>query len=435
MEEQFDEKQQEAIERCVDVSERNRIVPITGPAGVGKTTIMRKVYNSLTNAGYRVALCAPMGKAARRIKEATGIPAMTIHKMLEYPHPGERDPKTGKPLNTTDPKRDRFYPLNYDVVLADEYATAHWELHRNILDALPRGGCLRTFGDVNQLKPIEKNKQLAEQPSPFMELIDKFQGVKLETLHRNAGDVAENANRILKGQIPKRLPNADMTLTDKPVDVLRDYVIQQRELGFDFSKIEYQIVTPMRKRWIGTAKLNELLQTVFRPELDGWIELPRHPWAVDKNTVIRVGDKVIWTENDYNILNFDHNRDPIYDEHGNHEAGVFNGETGIVVEVEEEVESFYIDFGDRIVYVPPVIVYETPHGMRTYDPRKSVDLAYAITTHKAQGSEFLHTCYVMNKSCMFMQTRANFYTGYTRSRNVTHVISDQKSLSTAVWRR
>jgi len=103
---ELDPKQMEAVERCCDISRNNRIVPITGQAGTGKTTIMKKVYDELTAAGHKVMLCAPTGKAAKRIKEATGIEAVTIHRLLQYPHPGEVDEKTGKPKKLTLPQRD-----------------------------------------------------------------------------------------------------------------------------------------------------------------------------------------------------------------------------------------------------------------------------------------------------------------------------------------
>src|SRR5215472_10247957 len=102
MEIELDPKQSEAVNTCCDL--RARIVAVTGQAGTGKTTIMRQVYDMLVDKGYRVALAAPTGKAAKRIQEATSIPAMTIHRLLEYTHPGERDPKTGKPYGVSRPR-------------------------------------------------------------------------------------------------------------------------------------------------------------------------------------------------------------------------------------------------------------------------------------------------------------------------------------------
>lgn len=398
---------------------------------------MRSVYYMLVDAGYRVALAAPTGKAAKRIYEATGIRAMTNHRLLEYPHPGERDPKTGKALVTTVPKRHKFNPLLYDVILIDEYRMVNWEVHRNLLDALPRAGCIRMFGDVNQLPPIERTAALRDAPSPFEEMLQQFNGVVLTTIHRQAegSDIVVNADRILKGQIPRRLDDFALLFTDNPLEKLRAYVLDARADGVDFSTIDHQIITPTKKTVVGTVKLNAMLQFVFRPETDGWIELPRHTWAQDKHTRIRVDDKVIWTENDYNLPWLDHDYTPIVDEHGSQVCGIFNGETGTICRVDTELELFYIDVGDRIIEVPPIVTYEDARGnLKQYDPRKSVDLAYAITTHKAQGSEYNTIVYMLNKACLFMQSRSNFYTGVTRARNHVTVISDQRSISATVWK-
>ncbi len=148
----LDETQLAAVERCCDLTQR--VVPVTGAAGTGKTTILQNVYRRLYKQGREVVLCAPTGKAAKRITEATGIQACTIHRLLEYPFPGERDQTTGKALVSTDPKKDRNNPLNYMVVLCDEYAMVSVEVHRNLLDALPNGAVIRMFGDANKLQPI-----------------------------------------------------------------------------------------------------------------------------------------------------------------------------------------------------------------------------------------------------------------------------------------
>ncbi len=410
----FDETQTEAINRCCDISPNNRIVPITGQAGTGKTSLLRAVYHSLTEAGYRVAVCAPTGKAAKRIRELTGLPAVTNHRLLEYPHPGERDPDTGQALLSTDPKRDRRNPLEYDVVLADEYAMTNLEVHRNLMDAMPKG-CFRLFGDVNQLPPIEKNEQLRDKPSPFKRALQLFNGVTLTTIHRQAegSGIVENGALILKGRIPRRNDDWSMAITDKPIDALRAHVMEPG--GTDYSQPNSQIITCVRKSWVGTAKLNALLQTIYRPENDGWIAVPRHPWAADKATFIRNGDKVIWTENDYNL-------------------SIFNGETGIVCDVVEETDEFSIDVGDRVIYIPPSVTYEGPYGVKSYDPRKSVDLAYAITTHKSQGSEYDNVLYIINKSASYMQNRNNFYTATMRARLHVHLIADQRSLGYSTWK-
>ncbi len=409
----FDATQIIAIRRCIDISHTNRIVPVTGQAGTGKTSILQEIHHLLTKAGYRVAVCAPTGKASKRITEVTGIDAVTIHRLLEYPHPGERDPDTGKVLSPTDPKRDRRHPVEYDVVLADEYAMVNLEVHTNLMAALPVG-CFRLFGDVNQLPPIERDKRRMNKASPFRRALKLFDGVVLETIHRQAegSGIVANGALILRGRIPKVNDDWSTKFTDYPVDALRAYI---REVDTDYSIPGNQIITPTRKTWTGTAKLNAMLQSYYRPESEGWISVPRHTWADDKELWLREGDKVIWTENDYNV-------------------GIYNGETGLVCDVVEAEEEFSIDLGDRIVVIPPVVTYEGPHGHKSYDPRRSVDLAYAITTHKAQGSEYKNVVYIINKTASFMQNRNNFYTATMRASEHVHLITDQKSISLSTWK-
>lgn len=422
---ELDLKQMEAIQRCCDVSPTNRIVPITGQAGTGKTTIMKRVYDELTEAGHKVMLCAPTGKAAKRIKEATGIAAITIHRLLQYPHPGEIDEKTGKPKKLTLPQRDINYPLTEEprqekhfhcnVVLADEYAMVNQELHRNLLDALAGGGCIRVFGDINQLPPVETNKLLAAKPSPFTRLLEKFDGIVLDRIHRQAdgSGIISNGDRILKRQMPQRLEDFSLKVTDKPIDALKDFLEEAKARGTDFASVENQIIVPGNRFWTGTHKLNATLQLVFKPDSDKWIELERHEhhWNdVGKSIRVCVGDKVIWTKNNYML-------------------DIFNGETGIVVDVDPEVNMLVVDWGDRLTEIPPALPFTDAHGIeRIMNPQKDCDLAYAVTTHKSQGSEFKEVVYVINKSHAYSLNHNNFYTAVTRARHRVHVIADQKGM-------
>ena len=163
---EFDEKQKKAIELCCDKD--RRIVAITGEAGTGKTTIIKEVYRrlysehdvydrnkNLVKIVPDIVVAAPTGKAAKRIYELTGIPPITLHRLLEYPMTGEIDETTGKPKTHFGPKRDHDNPLDQKIVICDEYAMVNVELHRNLINALPRGGMVRMFGDCNQLEPIE----------------------------------------------------------------------------------------------------------------------------------------------------------------------------------------------------------------------------------------------------------------------------------------
>lgn len=431
----WDESQLRAIQRCSDMQER--IVPVTGVAGTGKTSIIREVYLTLTKAGYSVALCAPTGKAAKRITEATGIPAMTIHRLLEYPFPGERDPATGKALVTTDPKRDRNNPLQYQAVLADEYAMVNREVHRNLIDALPSGGRLCMFGDVNQLKPIEHGKAIGKE-SPFQSALRRFNGTVLDTIHRTqeGSGIAYNGDMILRGRMPLRKPDFKLKITEQPVRELTDAVLDALEDGVNYGTNMGQIISATKKSWIGTYKLNIALQGLLNPiNADARIKLPRHKWDEKLPISVGVGDKVIWTENNYDLRDiwdrFD--ADGVTYIATPPDKVIMNGESGIITEIGTDGE-IAIDLGDRIVNVPTSITIEDSRkNLASFDPRRTIDLGFCITTHKAQGSEWTHVIYMLNRSTMFMQSRHNFYTAVSRARETAMVISDQRSLQNSVF--
>lgn len=413
----WDNEQLEAIAACCDMD--RRVVAITGQAGTGKTSLFREVYRRLTEAGYSVGVCAPTGKAAKRIRETGLDVAVTNHRILEYSHPGERHPTTGKVMGVSSPKRDRSNPLEYDVILADEYAMVNQEVHRNLFDALKVGAKVRVFGDINQLRPIEENKRLQDEPSAFAVLLDKFKGIVLKTIHRqgDGSGIVSNGARIIQGRIPQRLDDFKLTVTDQPVQALSDYVFECMDNDINFADTNNQIIVLGHKSWVGTAKLNATLQNIFRPEKDGWHELPRHPWYGDDKTLrVHVGDKIIQTTNNY-------------------ELEMYNGEVGIILELTDFGEVI-VNFGDREMVIPPILeVPARDGGTRTIDPRKDLELAYAITTHKMQGSEAERVVYMLNKSNLYMQNRNNFYTGITRAKSHVHVISDMRSLSNSVTKR
>lgn len=417
-------KQEEAIAECCNID--NRIVAVTGAAGTGKTTILKKTYDKLKELGYNVVLCSPTGKAAKRIYELTGIPAMTIHRLLEYTHPGDPDPKTGQPVGVSEPRRTRLNPLEYDTVLADEYAMVPDEIHRNLVDALPRGGVLRCFGDDNQLSPVEEDERLRGQPSNFQRILEnannKFVVVRLEQVYRQGKDsgILFNCQNILNRRMPTKNEQWTMKVTDLAVNELRMYVIDQLQNEVDFSTIENQIIVPQNKGGVGTVKLNIMLRDMFHSRSDEHMMLDRKPWVMgegdEKGGQLRVykGDKIIITSNLYDL-------------------NVFNGETGTVIELEQETGEVVVDFGDREQVIPPVLLVQNRYGgTSNIDPRKDIDLAYAITTHKSQGSEYKRGVYIINRSNIYMLNRRNFYTAVSRFKEHVHIIADQRGLAAAM---
>jgi exodeoxyribonuclease V alpha subunit len=420
----FDAKQQEAIDACCDVS--RRIVAVTGKAGTGKTLIMREVHKRLTDAGYLVQASAPTGKAAKRIREVTGLEAMTNHRMLGYGMPIEHeteDEKTGDKktvLISTGPRFKRSNPLPYDTILCDEYAMVNQEIHRNIIDALKAGARVCMFGDVNQLKPIEEDRRLDQQSSAFMVALEKFGGITLDTIHRHdAGSgIAQNGALILAGRPPRPSDDFLVRQTDKPVLAVQEWIEHQLADGHNYSDTEHQIITCMNKSWIGTQKLNLIVQAMFWDRARPFIELPRYRETGVETPPIRVqvGSKVVYTANTYDF------NDGV--------SFAFNGETGTVININHADGSVEVDFGDRTVIIPPLIITVYPDGRAVeQDPRRNIQHAYVLTTHKCQGSEYKHVSYVLNKSTMWAQSRRNFYTAVTRAREHCTVFTDMISLA------
>jgi len=423
---QFDEKQLQAIKLCSDMSKR--IVAITGEAGTGKTTIIKEVYknfveyihNNKSKFGIKpdeqyyiedhIVLVAPTGKAAKRIYEATGIPAMTIHRLLEYPSPGEIDEKTGKALITSLPRRCRENRIKQKIVLCDEYAMVNYELHRNLLDALPNGGVVRMFGDCNQLEPIEESKALKNKPSQFQQMLTRFPCVILNQIHRQAdgSSIITNSHNINKGIMPKRTDDFCINFTTEshtPTSIINN-LLEKDEGYYTQNK---QIISPCKTSWVGTLKLNSMIQMKrFSKIYKEGYPVERHKWDKIQDFKLFIGDKVIFTKNNYDL-------------------GVFNGETGIVVSA-DMYGDITIDFGDKVITIPPqqtIIIYGKPVD---YNPQKDIDLAYVITTHKAQGSEYKEISYIMDRSLIYMCCRKNLYTAVTRAKEKVNIITDLKTL-------
>lgn len=432
----FDEQQEQAIREACDPD--RRLVAITGPAGSGKTLLMKEIAKRLSAVGYTVQASAPTGKAAKRIRELTGLEAMTNHRMLGYGQPlehEETDDKTGDTRIvriSTGPRFTKTNQLPYDVLLCDEYAMVSTTMHRDLIDALKAGARIRMFGDVNQLKPIEEGWQPRDkptEPSPFQVALTKFGGIELKTIHRTAvgSDISENAAAILKGRLPKRLPDFGLQFTSEPVRTLQEHVRASLDGGIDYSTPDHQIITVTNKGAVGTRMLNQTLQSMFwdrtRPPLD----LPRHT-AFDKKEQpqlvrVQIGTKVVCTGNHYDLGDEEH-------------SYAFNGEIGIITDIDWVYGSLTVDFGDRVVVIPPLIVTETKEDKRTVikerDPRKDIDLAYVLTVHKMQGSECRHVTVVLNRSSLWMQSRRSLYTAVTRAREVCTLVTDMPSLTKSV---
>lgn len=408
--------QEEAITNCCDLTKR--VWPVTGPAGVGKTWLIKRIYDNLVAAGYEVLLTAPTAAAARRIWVSTRLPACTIHRALMFSSPGERDPNTGKPTGHSVPKFGANNKLPYDVILGDEYAMVNWETHRALVEAIKPGAVLRPFGDVQQLQPIESKDLDKDRPSPFQEMLQKFTGTTLTNIYRQTeefGDIVDNCQRILKGITPQRTKNYRIAYTDSPVVELERYVMACLEKEIDFSRTENQIITPKNDGWIGIHALNAMLQRCFFDNINAH-PLERHSWDNKKGNSlsINIGDKIVNWKNNYDL-------------------GFFNGEGGHVKEITPD-GVVVIEDEDREIPVPPYQEIVVRGETISWNPQKDLYLGYAKTTHKTQGNEYQHIVYVLNKSAQFVANRSNFYTASSRARKSVQIFTDQRTIWQAVTR-
>jgi len=410
------QEQESAVSMCLDQSER--IIGVTGAAGTGKTLVLGKAYTELRKSmpASAIVLCAPTGRAAKRIQELTGIHAVTIHRLLEFPTPNDPIDLTIKGreeehivvanANTDhEPRRSRSNPIIQKMVFVDESSMIGETLYHQLVNALPARGCIRFFGDNNQLPPVEDGRQ------PFMDVLADKPSITLTLNFRSDDEIVSNAQRILKGSIPQKNSRFEIVYTDKPLQELA--LFAKRD---EFGIATNQIIMPTRTGKFGTQRMNTSLQLKFNPRGDS-LRLSRFT-PEEAPLLVRPHDKFLWIKNDYTLE-------------------LFNGEIGMIDWINAEDGTLGIATPDRQVNVPARIKTYSPYlGHHiNYDPRKQIELGYAITTHKSQGSEFDTVVYCMTRSASFLINRQNFYTGITRAKQRVIVIADRMAMSRAMMRR
>ena len=389
---------------CLDQS--IRIMTVTGRAGTGKTSVLGIAYDETIRqvGGGMVVLCAPTGRAAKRIYELTGIRAKTIHKLLEFPEPDDED-EYGKPI-PPDPRRNRERPLLERVVYVDESSMLSQQLYEQLMAALPPNGRIRFFGDNEQLPPVDKG-------APFEALLKERASKRLNRCFRSDDEVIFNAERIRMGRLPIRNHRFEIIYCENPVKQL---------IGFctnDIVNRTVQIIMPTRNGNYGTNRVNPSLQIKFNPTGD-IIRVDRKAKILQDAPppiALRGGDKFLWNQNDYTLK-------------------LFNGDLGYIDWVNSEDGSLQISTDERQLVIPPFIqVYSPFHGsIIHYDPRKKIELGYAITTHKAQGSEFDTVIYCMSRASPRLLNRRNLYTGVTRARHNVILITDRVAMGLSMRR-
>ena len=353
----LDEHQVEAVKEAV----RNGLLVITGGPGTGKTTTINTIIRYFELEGMDIFLAAPTGRAAKRMSETTGFEARTIHRMLEL---------NGGMEGNAGFERNEQNPLETDVIIIDEMSMVDISLMYALLKAIAAGTRLILVGDVNQLPSVGPGSVLKD-------IIDsnEFHTVKLTKIFRQAStsDIIVNAHKINRGE-PVSLDNKSMDFfflkryeADKIINVTLQLIKQKLPKFVGASEYDIQVLTPMRKGLLGVERLNGILQMYLNPA-DKRKREKEHG-----STIFREGDKVMQTKNNYQLEWEIRSKYGLCIDKG---TGIFNGDMGIIEEINDFAETMTVSFDEgRMVEYPYKLLDE-------------LELAYAVTIHKSQGSEY-----------------------------------------------
>ena len=381
-------EQKRAILECLT----NNITIITGGPGTGKTTIINTLVKLFDSAGFSVALAAPTGRAAKRMEEASGKPAMTIHRLLEFVWSEEEDI-----LNFG---RNEENPLEEDVIIVDEASMIDLMLMDGLLNAVKEGTRIIFTGDADQLPPVGAGNVLRD-----MIASECIPVIRLREIFRQAegSGIVTNSHLINSGEYPEQQSGNDFYIISKTSemsvsDTIRELVGGRIEAGFDFvhSADDIQVLTPTKRGMLGAPSLNAMLQEVINPPAEDKAELRIG------SVTFREGDKVMQLKNNYGA---EWRTDYLSTEG----EGVFNGDMGIVEAIDAEDKTMTVRMDDRVIEYAGDMLDE-------------IDLAYAVTVHKSQGSEFPAVVIpVLNFPPMLM-TRNLLYTAVTRGKKLVIIV-------------
>ena len=358
---ELDKLQKDAVFQAV----QNGIMIITGGPGTGKTTTINTIIQIMESEGFDILLAAPTGRAAKRMSETSGMEAQTIHRMLEIDGGSLDDDKSGMHF-----QRNETKPLEADVIIVDEFSMVDIYMLYALLKAIVPGTRLIMVGDVNQLPSVGPGNVLKDMiKSEFCNV------VKLSRIFRQAAEsqIVTNAHKINAGEQIK-LDNKNMDFfhlernnSQDVINVTIQLIMKNLPPYVDATSYDIQVLTPMRKGELGVENLNKVLQAYMNPKMQGKNEHEFH------GVIFRENDKVMQIKNNYQIKWQKKNRfDDVVDEG----TGVFNGDTGIIKQIIEAAEVVYVEYEEGKI---------VEYGFSDMD---EMELAYAITIHKSQGSEY-----------------------------------------------
>jgi exodeoxyribonuclease V alpha subunit len=371
---------------AVQAALEHKVVVITGGPGVGKTTIISSIVKIFRSKSRSISLAAPTGRAAKRLSEATGQPATTLHRLLEY------DPRTRRFTH------DAMNPLLADLVIVDEASMVDMLLAEALVSAIPPAGRLLIVGDADQLPSVGAGAFLRDTIAS-----QAVHTVRLAEIFRQDGasKIVMNAHRILHGEEPlsgiKDEANADFFVIARNdaehaqrtiVDLVKGHIPDR--FGFSW-QAGVQVLSPMHRGAAGTMALNQALQS----------ELNANASSLERRgTIFRVGDKVLQTKNDY-------------------DRDIYNGDIGFVEQIDSEQRELVVRFDDKLVELDDAALDQ-------------LTLAYAISIHKSQGSEYPAVVLPLLTSHFVMLSRNLLYTAVTRAKKLCVLVADPKAIRLAL---
>ena len=424
---ELDEHQVEAVKEAV----RNGLLIITGGPGTGKTTTINTIIRYFESEGLDIFLAAPTGRAAKRMSETTGFEARTIHRMLELTGGMVDETSTGSGMTAAARagagstgngmggagihfERNETNPLETDVIIVDEMSMVDISLMYALLKAVAAGTRLILVGDTNQLPSVGPGSVLKD-------IIDseQFHTVKLTKIFRQAStsDIIVNAHKINRGErISLDNQSRDFFFlkrydADKIINVMLQLIKQKLPKYVDAGEYDIQVLTPMRKGLLGVERLNQILQMYLNPPDKKKREKEYG------SMVFREGDKVMQVKNNYQM------EWEIRTKHGlciDKGTGIFNGDTGIIEEINDFAETMTISFdeGKMVEY--------------SFKNLEELELAYAVTIHKSQGSEYPAVVIPLLTGPRMLMSRNLLYTAVTRAKKCVTIVGDENTFDMMV---